>query len=104
MALKLTDQDFKDKTAKGLVLVEFWADWCAPCHALAPILEQVEEEVKDKAVIAKLNVDVNPKTSMEHRVTSIPTVKLFKDGEVVEEFIGVNPKPTYIEMIKKHSS
>lgn len=103
MALDLTDANFKEQTSKGLVLVDFWAVWCPPCHALAPILEHVADEVKDKAVVAKLNVDENPKISMEHRISAIPTVKLFKDGEVVEEFIGVNPKPTYVEAINKHS-
>ena len=103
MATELTDDNFHDSIASGLVLVDFWAAWCAPCHALSPILEQVADEVKDKVKIFKLNVDENPHVAMEHQVRSIPTVKLFKDGEVVQEFIGVNPKPLYVTAINAHT-
>ncbi len=95
----VTDKEFADKTKDGVVVVDFWAAWCAPCHALSSILEEVEKEAEGVTVL-KLNVDENQKTAQEHRVTAIPTVKIFKDGEVVKEMIGLHPKEKYLEEIE----
>jgi thioredoxin 1 len=100
--LTVTDADFQDEVlnTKGLVLVDFWAEWCMPCTILSPIIEEIAEEI-DGVEVRKLDVDSNQETSMKYQVMSIPTVILFKDGEVVDTFIGVQPKQVYVEAIKK---
>jgi thioredoxin 1 len=97
----LTDSNFEAEIASGLVLVDFWAPWCAPCRMLGPIIEEVSEEVEGLTV-GKLNVDENPQTAQKFQVMSIPTVILFKDGEAVETMIGLRPKESYIEVIESH--
>lgn len=80
------------------VLVDFWAAWCGPCRAVAPILDQIAAEHEGKIIIAKLNVDENPNLAAKYRITSIPAMKVFKGGEEVREIIGAMPKP----MIEEH--
>lgn len=100
----VTTDTFKKEVleADGLIMVDFWAAWCAPCRALAPILEQLADDHKDKVTIAKLNVDENPQTSMEYGIMGIPNVKFFQNGQVVEDIVGLAPKPHYDALIKKH--
>ncbi|MCR8669745.1 thioredoxin [Agrococcus sp. HG114] len=74
------------------VLVDFWAAWCGPCRAVSPILEQIDGET-EKLDVVKVNVDQEPDLAMRYNITSIPAMKLFKDGEVVKELIGARPKP-----------
>jgi len=102
--LKVTDKEFDTVVLKSKkpVLVDFWAEWCGPCHMLSPILEEVAKE-NDAIIIKKLNVDENQQTAMKYQIMSLPTVALFKDGEIVESLIGVQPKGAYEEIIKKHT-
>ena len=97
----LTDSNFKEETASGLILVDFWAPWCAPCIMLGPIIEEVADKVKDIR-IGKLNVDENPRIASQFQVMSIPAVMLFKDGKLVETLIGLRPKENYLEVIEKY--
>lgn len=80
------------------VLVDFWAAWCGPCRAVAPVLEQIADEQDGKLRIVKVNVDENPALAAQYRITSIPAMKVFKGGEEVREIIGAMPKP----MIEEH--
>jgi thioredoxin 1 len=84
------------------VLVDFWAEWCGPCKMIAPVLENIASEYSDSLKITKLDVDHNPQTSMKFGVMSIPTLLLFKNGEVVEKLIGFMPKERLLGKIKPH--
>ncbi|WP_353808137.1 thioredoxin [Agromyces sp. SYSU T00194] len=75
------------------VMVDFWAEWCGPCRAVSPILDQIATEHSDKLDIVKLNVDENPHLAMKYQITSIPAMKVFQEGEVVKTVIGAKPKP-----------
>ncbi|MCB9790276.1 thioredoxin [Candidatus Nomurabacteria bacterium] len=103
MAVTFTDATFEDDVlkAEGLVLVDFWAAWCGPCIMLGPTIEEISEEMGTKVKVGKLNVDENQQTSFKYQVMSIPTVILFKDGEPVQTFIGVQPKQVYVDAIEK---
>ncbi|GGF06538.1 MULTISPECIES: thioredoxin [Halobacillus] len=104
MALvKATDQNFTEETGEGLVLADFWAPWCGPCKMIAPVLEELDEEMSDQVKIVKLDVDENQETASKFGVMSIPTLLLFKDGKVVDQVIGFQPKEALAELITKHS-
>ena len=100
-----TDEDF-DKTIKesNLVLVDFWASWCAPCKALTPILEQIDAELKDKILILKHNLDEQPNVPTANGVRGIPTLLLYKNSELVETQVGLSNKAKLLELINKHLS
>jgi len=104
MEIQLTDSNFKEEVLdyKGLTLVDFWAPWCGPCRMLAPTIEEVAKEMEGKAKIGKMDVDENTQYPQEYGVMSIPTVILFKDGEVVETLIGLQPKDALVKSIEAH--
>lgn len=99
----VTDSTFENEVVKSQtpVLVDFWAVWCGPCRMQDPILEEVEKEYSGKVKITKLNVDENPAMSQKYSVMSIPTLLLFKNGEIVKQMIGVQSKETLVDEFKK---
>ncbi|MFS8651518.1 MAG: thioredoxin [Caldibacillus sp.] len=97
-----TDNDFKEHIKEGLVLTDFWAAWCGPCRMIAPVLEEIDAEMGDQVQIVKIDVDENQATAAEYGVMSIPTLILFKDGEIVDKVIGFRPKEALVEVINKH--
>lgn len=103
MSIQVTDSDFSKEVLehKGQVLVDFWAPWCGPCQMLGPIIEQVATEMKDKVKVVKLNVDENPQVSGQYQITGIPTVIIFKDGQMKEQIVGFRQKQDYVDAINK---
>ena len=85
----LNEANFQQIIDKGIVLVDFWAEWCAPCRAQSPIIEALATAIHDKATICKVNVDDNQNISQKYEVMSIPTIILFKDGKVVQKLVGL---------------
>lgn len=105
MALQISnDANFAELTGKGLTLVDFWAEWCGPCQMMLPRLEELANRVGDTAVIAKHNVDTDSDTPASMRVMSIPTMILFKDGQPVEKWVGVQDVDTLVSAIEKHAA
>ncbi|RKD23838.1 thioredoxin [Ammoniphilus oxalaticus] len=101
--IDVTDSDFTQQVEQsGTVLVDFWAPWCGPCKMIAPVLEEVDAEIGDKVKITKLNVDENPETAGRFGVMSIPTLLVFKDGEVVDKIVGFQPKDALVGTLNKH--
>ncbi len=94
MAVEFTDANFQQEVVESdkITLVDFWAPWCGPCQMMGPIIEELAKEVEGKFKVGKLNVDENPETSQTHGIMSIPAIKIFKDGKVVKEFVGVQDK------------
>ena len=82
------------------VLVDFWAEWCAPCRKVAPVLDEIAGEMGDKVRIVKLNIDENPNTARDYGIMSIPTLTVFKGGQPVSSVLGVQPKGTIVKMIE----
>lgn len=98
-----TDADFSHTTSSGLVLVDFWAEWCGPCQVMLPRLEELSSKLEGKAVIAKHNVDNDPETPSKLRIMSIPTMILFKNGQPVEKWVGVQDTATIESAVAKHA-
>jgi thioredoxin 1 len=99
----VTDSDFETQVLKAdhPVLVDFWAPWCGPCVAIAPTLEKLAEQYQGKVTVAKVNVDENPEVASRYGVRSIPFLALFKDGEVSQSAVGVQPVQTLEKMIEE---
>ena len=102
--LQATDHDFEELVikGKGLILVDFWAEWCGPCRMVAPILEELAVEYEGRITVSKLNVDENRQTAARFGIQSIPTILFFKDGSQVEQVIGALPKSAIKAKIQQH--
>jgi len=100
--LKITDADYQDKVVKSEkpILVDYWAEWCGPCKMIAPILEEVANELSDKIIIGKMNVDENPQTPPTLGIRGIPTLMLYKNGEVVATQVGAVSKADLLKIIE----
>lgn len=99
MAKILGKDNFNDTIANGVTLVDFWAEWCGPCRMQLPILEEVSGEIGEKATVGKINVDHELELAQRFGVQSIPTLILFKDGEIVDKMVGVQAKETLVDKI-----
>ena len=99
---KVTDASFKDDVldSSGLVLVDFWAEWCGPCKQIAPALDEISQEMGGDLKIAKVNIDENPNTPTKYGVRGIPTLMLFKDGQVAATKVGAVGKGQLIEWVE----
>lgn len=104
MEIKFTTQNFDEEVLKSQtpVLVDFWAEWCGPCHIIAPIIAELANDYEGKLKVGKLNVDEEPGLAQTYTVRSIPTLKIFKQGQIVEEMIGVMSKAELAKRIEKH--
>ena len=104
MAVEITDGNFESlvKNSDKLVLVDFWAEWCGPCRAIGPVIEELSKEYDGKINIGKVNVDHNPQLSVNYGITSIPAILFIKDGKVVDKLVGAQPKANFVKKIESH--
>lgn len=104
MALEFTDANFQETVVASdkLTVVDFWAEWCGPCRAIGPVIEELSKEYDGKINVGKVNVDVNPNISMEYGITSIPAILFIKNGQVVDKQIGAVPKSVLEKKIQAH--
>lgn len=100
--IEVTDQNFEEVVLQSEipVMLDLWAVWCGPCKMIHPIIEEMSEEYKDKALMAKLDVDSNRETAMKYGIRNIPTVLYFKNGEVVDKQVGAVPKKKFVEKLE----
>lgn len=102
MTIEINDTNFEEVVLKSTkpVLVDFWAEWCGPCRMVGPVVEEMSKEFEGKAIIGKLNVDFNPKVSMDYGIMSIPALLFFKDGKVVDKQVGAVPKHVLVNKLE----
>ena len=96
----LDGSNFEETVSKGVALVDFWAEWCGPCKMLGPVLEEVAEEIGDDAVIAKVDVDKAQALASQYSIRSIPAIFILKDGEIKQQFVGLQDKQTLIDAVR----
>jgi len=103
MTASVSDDTFEQEVLKASspVIVDFWAEWCGPCKTIAPMLEELSQEFNGQVKFVKMNVDENPKTPMDYGIRGIPTLIMFKDGEVASQQVGAHPKTTLKDWISK---
>ncbi|MBK8967876.1 MAG: thioredoxin [Saprospiraceae bacterium] len=101
MAFEFTDGNFQQEVLQNdkVTLIDLWAEWCGPCRLMSPVVEELANDYKDRAVVGKLNVDDNPETPMQYNVRGIPTFLLFKNGELKEKIVGAQSKKTLQDKI-----
>jgi thioredoxin 1 len=101
VALEFTDDNFQEEVLNSSqpVLVDFWAEWCGPCRALGPMIDELSGEYEGKAKIGKLDIDTNRDAAMKYGIQSIPSIIIFKDGEVLNKFVGISPKDELVSAI-----
>ncbi len=104
MALELTDANFQTEVldSNTLTVVDFWAEWCGPCRAIGPVIEELAKEYEGKVKVGKVNVDNNPQISTNYGITSIPAILFLKNGEVVDKLVGAQPKSNFVKKIEAH--
>jgi len=100
--LTLTDKNFQQQTKNKIVLVDFWASWCAPCRMMAPVLNEVANELSGNFHVGKVNIEEFQSLAQKHQVRSIPTMILFKNGVEVNRFVGIKPKDFLLKQIKNY--
>ena len=98
----LTDGDFDEQTKTGVVLVDFWAEWCGPCRRIAPIVDELATQFDGRATVGKMNVDENPTVPQRFMVRGIPTLLLFKNGDLKETIVGLKAKEELALLVEKH--
>ncbi len=101
--LHLSDQSFDTEVVKSSipVLIDFWAPWCGPCRMLAPIIDELAKEYDGKVKVAKINTDENPAVAAKYKISAIPTLLIFRGGQVVDQLVGVHPKPEIKTLLEK---
>ena len=104
MAKEFTDSNFQNEvlTSNQLTVIDFWAEWCGPCRAIGPVIEDLSKEYAGKVNVGKVNVDYNPQVSMNYGITSIPAILFIKNGQVVDKLVGAQPKGNFVKKIEAH--
>jgi thioredoxin 1 len=105
MAKEFNDGNFQTEVLSSdkLSMIDFWAEWCGPCRAIGPIVEEISKEYEGKVNVGKVNVDHNPQLSINYGITSIPAILFIKDGKVVDKLVGAQPKGNFLKKIEAHS-
>ncbi|MFM2139387.1 MAG: hypothetical protein RJA57_1694 [Bacteroidota bacterium] len=104
MAKEFTDSNFQADVISSaqLTVVDFWAEWCGPCRAIGPVIDELSREYEGRVNVGKLNVDNNPEVSMTYGITSIPAILFIKNGQVVDKLVGAQPKANFVKKIEAH--
>lgn len=100
--IELTLENYKENTQSGVALVDFWAPWCGPCRMISPVIDQLADEYEGKAKICKVNTEEQEELTVQNQVRSIPTILFYKDGEIVDQLIGMTTKAALEEKINKY--